>query len=340
MRPVIETHALTKRFKELRGYRELLAYPFRRPEKLAVDGISLRVPRGETFGLLGPNGAGKTTFIRMLSTALVPTSGGASVAGHDVVRDPRSVRGAIGLVGGEERSFFGRLNGRRNLAFFAALRGLPRRSAERQIEELLRRLDLAADADRPFEAYSSGMRQKLAIARGLLGEPEVLFLDEPTRALDPISAREVRSVVAEYVVGELGRTVLLATHVLSEAEELCDRVALIQAGRIVALGPVGELRQSLRPGIRCDLVLRDLPAGLETALLELPDVLELEITREGELPLVRLTLTGDGPPLAAVLRETVELGGEVFRCDLREPSLEDVYLERLGSTPARLRVAS
>jgi ABC-2 type transport system ATP-binding protein len=337
---VIETHALTKRFKELRSYRDLVAYPFRKPEKLAVDGITLSVERGEIFGLLGPNGAGKTTFIRMLSTSLVPTSGEARVAGHDVARESRSVRRAIGLVGGEERSFFGRLSGRRNLAFFAALRGLSGRAAQPQIEELLRRLDLAADADRPFETYSSGMRQKLAIARGLLGEPEIVFLDEPTRALDPISARDVRSLVSEYVVGELGRTVLLATHVLSEAEELCDRVALIQAGKIVALGPVAELRQSLRPGVRCELVLQELPAGLETALLELPDVLELEITREGDLPLVCLTLTGDGPPLAAVLRETVELGGEVFRCDLREPSLEDVYLERLGSTPTRLRIAS
>jgi ABC-2 type transport system ATP-binding protein len=336
---MIETHALTKRFKELRGYRDLLAYPLRRPEKLAVDGITLSVAPGEILGLLGPNGAGKTTFIRMLSTSLVPTSGTARVAGHDVVRDPRRVRAAIGLVGGEDRSFSGRLTGRQNLRFFAALRDLHGAPVERQIDGLLRRLDLAGGADRPFETYSTGMRQKLAIARGLLGEPQIVFMDEPTRALDPISAREVRSLIAEYVVGELGRTVLLATHILAEAEELCGRVALIQAGRIVALGPVDELRQSLRPGVRCDLVLRDLPPGLERALLELPGVLGLQVLHEGEHPVVLLTLTGDGPPLADVLRETVELGGEVFRCDLREPSLEEVYLERLGSPPLPLEVA-
>jgi ABC-2 type transport system ATP-binding protein len=336
---MIETHALTKRFREFRGYRELLKSPLRRAEKLAVDGITLGVARGEIFGLLGPNGAGKTTLIRMLSTSLVPTSGSALVAGHDVAREPRRVREAIGLVGGEERSFSSRLTGRQNLRFFAALRGLSGGQVERQIDGLLRRLDLAAGADRLFETYSTGMRQKLALARGLLGEPQLVFMDEPTRALDPISAHEVRSLIADYVVGELGRTVLLATHILSEAEELCDRVALIQSGRIVALGPVSELRQSLRPGVRCDLVLRDLPPGLERTLLELPDVLGLQISYDGEHPVVLLTLAGDGPPLAAVLRETVELGGEVFRCDVREPSLEEVYLERLGSPPVPLELA-
>ena len=336
MTPVIETQALTKRFKELRGYRDLVAYPFRRREKLAVDGISLDVHAGEIFGVLGPNGAGKTTLIRMLSTSLIPTSGTARVAGLDVTRDPRSIRAAIGLVGGEERSFFGRLTGRQNLTFFATLRGLSGEAAKRQIDLLLRRLDLASSADRPFETYSAGMRQKLAIARGLLGEPEIVFMDEPTRALDPISAREVRSLIAEYVVGELGRTVLLATHILSEAEELCHRVALIQHGRVVALGPVTELRQTLRPGIRCDVVLADyLPPGLEQSLLDLPGVLDVAILDDGEHPLVRLTLTADEPVLGAVLRELMELGGEILRCNVHEPSLEDVYLERLGSRPTR-----
>jgi ABC-2 type transport system ATP-binding protein len=338
MNAAIETHALTKRFKELRSYRDLALYPFRRAEKLAVDGISVTVPAGEVFGLLGPNGAGKTTLIRMLSTALVPTSGTATVAGHDVTKAAPAVRASIGLVGGEERSFPGRLSARENLRFFAAVRGLSRSQADREIDHLLPRLGLAADADRPFETFSAGMRQKLAIARGLLGAPPIVFMDEPTRALDPISAREVRSLVTDYLVRELGRTVLLATHVLSEAEELCDRVALVKAGRVVALGPVDELRRALRPGIRCDLTLRRVPPGLEAALLDLPDVLGLEVVDAADHPLVTLTLTGDGPPLAAALRETMELGGEIFRCELREPSLEDVYLDWLDTPLPRAEV--
>ena len=174
----------------------------------------------------------------------------------------------------------------------------------------------------------------MAIARGLLAEPEIVFMDEQTRALDPISAREVRDLVAEYLVGELGRTVLLATHSLAEAEELCGRLVLVKAGRVIADGTVDELRRTIRPGVRCELRVRELPAGLTETLREIPGVIAVE-SADDEHPLLRLALEGDGPVLAAVLRETVEAGGEIHGCEVTEPSLEDVYLEHLGS-PDRL----
>jgi ABC-2 type transport system ATP-binding protein len=327
----IETYDLTKRFRELRSYRDVVRYPWERAEKVAVDSVTISVDAGEVFGVLGQNGAGKTTLIRMLSTSLRPTSGSARVAGHDVVEEPHRIRQLIGLVGGEERSFEGRLSGRENLEFFAALQHVPRDVARRRIDELLRRLDLAGSAHRLFETYSAGMRQKMAIARGLVSEPLVLFMDEPTRALDPISAREVRDLVAEYVVGELQRTVVLATHSLREAEELCDRLILIKAGRVIAGGTVDELRRSITAGVRCELRLSSLPEGLLEALEDLPGVLALDSGVDGELTVLRLTLTEDGPALASVLRETVEAGADVFGCSVREPSLEDVYVEHLGS---------
>ena len=234
--------------------------------------------------MLGQNGAGKTTLIRMLSTSLLPTSGSARVgrARRRFRRPPRPAADRARRRRG--RSFEGRLSGRENLEFFAALQRVPRDVARRRIDELLRRLDLAGSAHRLFENYSAGMRQKMAIARGLVSEPEVLFMDEPTRALDPISAREVRDLVAEYVVGELHRTVVLATHSLEEAEELCDRLVLIKTGRVIAGGTVDELRRSITAGVRCELRLSSLPEGLLETLHELPGVLALESGIDGGQP--------------------------------------------------------
>ena len=338
MRPAIETHTLTKRFRKVRTYRDVLVYPWRRPTLLAVDRVSLTIRQGEVFGVLGENGAGKTTLIRMLTTSLLPTSGEATVGGYDVVRDARKVRGVIGLVGSNERSFFGELTGRHNLEFFAALQGLSPSAARGRIDALLRRVGLGAAAERPFRTLSSGTRQKLAIVRGLLTDPEIVFLDEPTRSLDPISARGVRRLVSDFLVGELGRTVVLATHSLGEAEELCDRLALVRAGRVVAEGTVDELRSRLGHGLRCDLQVADMPAELPDVLRRLPGVLAVEIGQNGGHTPVRLSLTDDRFALALVLRETIERGGDVLGCATREPTLEDVYVATL-TEPSALEAA-
>jgi ABC-2 type transport system ATP-binding protein len=333
MRPAIETHALTKHFRKLHSYRDLLLYPWRRADHLAVDGVSLEIAQGELFGILGQNGAGKTTLIKMLCTALLPSSGSASVAGYDVVREARRVRAAIGLVSGEERSFYWRLTGRQNLEFFAALYHVSPSDVRRRIEQLLQGVGLTNDADRPFRTYSTGMRQKLAIARGLLNEPQVLFMDEPTRSLDPISAQGVRRFVADYIIGELGSTVILATHSMAEAEELCDRVALIRTGRIVAQGSVDQLRQTLHYGVHRELRLRHMPPDLPDALRRIPGVLSLQVAREEGLHVLDLAMSAEGALLAAVLRETIESGADVYDCVTRQVSLEEIYLHTLGDAP-------
>ena len=332
MDPAIEAHALTKRFRKLQTYRDLVLYPWRRADHLAVDNVSLRIAPGELFGLLGQNGAGKTTLIKMLCTALLPSSGSATVAGYDVVGQARQVRERIGLVSGEERSFYWRLTGRQNLEFFAALYHVPGPLARRRIDDLLRRVGLAEHADRPFRTYSSGMRQKLGIARGLLSAPRVLFMDEPTRSLDPISAQAMRRLVAEYVIGELECTVILATHSMAEAEELCDRLALVQSGRVVAEGTISQLRAGLRAGVSCELRVRHMAPELPDALRRLAGVLEVTATRDDTTYLLRLMLSEEGPVLASLLREVVESGADIYSCATRQVTLEEIYLHTLKAS--------
>ena len=262
----IETERLTKRFRLLNSYRDLLLYPWQRSTKLAVDELTLTVNGGELFGLLGENGAGKTTLIRMLSTTLLPTSGRGVVAGHDVVREPHQVRRMIGLVTGDERSFYWRLTGRQNLVYFATLYHLSSHEMRPRVDALLETLGIGQYADQPFNTYSAGTRQKFAIARGLLTDPQLLFLDEPTRSLDPIAADEVRRYISQHIVGDLGRTVLLATHTLSEAEAICSRVGIIRHGRLVAIGSMDELRRRMKLGSVLELVLDTASAELMTRI--------------------------------------------------------------------------
>jgi ABC-2 type transport system ATP-binding protein len=269
----------------------------------------------------------------MLCTALLPSAGSARVAGHDVVHAAQRVREAIGLVSGEERSFYWRLTGRQNLEFFAALYHVPPAVARRRIAMLLEGVGLAEAADRPFRTYSSGMRQKLAIARGLLNQPQVLFMDEPTRSLDPISAQSVRRFVADYIIGELGSTVILATHSMAEAEELCDRMALIRSGRIVAQGPIEQLRQTLHYGIRRVLKLQHMPPELPDTLRRLPGVISVASAPQDGLYALELAMSDEGALLAAVLRETVESGAEIYDCVTYQISLEEIYLRTLGEVP-------
>jgi ABC-2 type transport system ATP-binding protein len=205
---------------------------FRRgPEKLAVSEVDLTVEQGELFVLLGRNGAGKTTLVKLLSTLVLPTKGEARVLGHDVMREDGQVRRVIGLASPDERSFYWRLSGRRNLEFWGALHDLRGRALAARIAELSERLELGEFLDRRFDTYSSGMKQKMQIARGLLGRPRVLFLDEPTRSLDPAAARDLRRLIRD-LVAESGLTALLVTHQLDECRELADRYGLMADGRL------------------------------------------------------------------------------------------------------------
>jgi len=218
-------------------------HPLRRqPPVSALQDLTLTVRRGEVLGLLGTNGAGKTTLLKILATLILPNVGQVAVHGWDVVRDADQVRRIVGLVTGEERSFYWRLTGRENLEFFAAFQGLTAQATAARIEELRQTLGLEA-LDRRFGLYSTGMRHRLAIARALLPHPAVLLLDEPTRSLDPLATAALHRLIRTTLVTELGCTIVLATHSLPEAEALCDRLAILHQGRLLACGTVAELRQ-------------------------------------------------------------------------------------------------
>lgn len=209
---------------------------------LAVNDISLEVRKGESFGILGENGAGKTTFIKMLCCLILPTRGTAKVAGRDVLKDGEKIKGTIGLVSGDERSFYWRLTGRQNLHFFSSLYNLSRAQARTRTAEIVDFLEIK-EPDKRFQEYSAGMKQKLAFARAFINDPAVLFVDEPTRSLDPEAAERLRDFIKEKLIRRQNKTIFFATHNLHEAEYLADRLAIMNKGRITALGTMCELQK-------------------------------------------------------------------------------------------------
>ncbi|MGH7572665.1 MAG: ATP-binding cassette domain-containing protein [Gemmatimonadota bacterium] len=297
----IETHELTRRFGGL----------------TAVDALSISIEQGEVVGLLGPNGAGKTTTIRMLAALIPPTSGTATVAGFRLREDDDGVRRSIGILT-ETPGLYDRLSARRNLDFHARLQGVP--DIARTVDRYLELVGLADRADDPAGTFSKGMRQKLALARALLHEPEVLLLDEPTAGLDPRMARIVRDFIASLKAE--GRTILLSTHNLEEAEALCDRVALIQ-GRLVAFDRPAALAERFFTR-RIQVRLTDAEAGA-TAARTLPFV--RDIARDGDLLTVTLT---DGAATPALVGGLVEAGARIHEVLPLRATLEDVYLELIG----------
>ena len=231
---------LTKTFPSSFGVATWIRSHGRPPRFLAADDVSFRVHRGELFGLVGANGAGKSTILQVLSGLITPDSGRVIVNGVDAAADPIGLRRQIGLCTAEERSFYYRLTARQNFEFFGELAGLSGNALRERIAFVTSLVDLEGTLDRRFETFSSGMRQRLAIARALLGEPEVLLLDEPTRAVDPVHAASIRRFVRSLVVDH-GKSVVLCTNLLEEAWELCDRVAIIVKGRIVTVATPQEL---------------------------------------------------------------------------------------------------
>ncbi len=211
----------------------------------SLESVSMSVKEGEVLGLLGPNGAGKSTLIKILCTLILPTEGEAYVNGYDVVKESERVRESLGFVTTDERSFYWRLTGRENLQFFATLHNIKSIDAKKRVEELLDVVHLKNRADEMFLNYSAGMKQRMAIARGLLNDPAVLFMDEPTRSLDPGAAKNLRDFIKEHIVNDRGKTVFICTHQLDEAEQLCDRIAILDDGRIKAIGSPADLKSSL-----------------------------------------------------------------------------------------------
>lgn len=229
---MIEVHRASMSYPVTRRYREYLLHPFRpRSRADALHDIELRVDPGTRLALVGPNGAGKTSLLKMIGGLLYPTTGGVRIAGIDTVDDNAEVRRRVGLVVNEERSFYWRLTGAQNLEFFGVLENLHGKPLRRRIVELLEMVGLAAAGDRRVSDYSSGMKQRLAIARGLLSDPRVLLLDEPTRSLDILGSVEIRQLIAEQLSGH-DRTLVVATNRIEDVLDLCDRLVIIRRGRI------------------------------------------------------------------------------------------------------------
>ena len=243
MSHVIEITGLTKTFQPSRGIAKWFSRSPIHDEIHALQDVTLHVQKGEIFGLLGPNGAGKTTLLKVLSTLVRPTSGEVKIFGYDLDRDEEKIKERIGLVYSDERSFYWRLSGRENLRFYGSLLGLHGKKIETRLQELTQLLEMEPFLDNRYDAYSSGMKQRLAVARGLLGEPDLLLLDEPTRGLDPLSSEKLLKQV-RLLSQEQQTAVLLVTHSLPDAEKFCDRIGILHQGRMVCQGRFEELRVS------------------------------------------------------------------------------------------------
>jgi ABC-2 type transport system ATP-binding protein len=291
-------------------------------ETVAVDDISLAVPEGELFGLLGPNGAGKSTLINMCCTLLRPTAGDASVNGHDIRTEMGAVRDSIGIVF-QETALDDDLTGEENLTFHARLYGLGATERRERIDEVLDLVDLDADRDRRVDGYSGGMKRRLEIARGLLHEPAVLFLDEPTLGLDAGTRRDTW----EYIraMNDTGVTVVLTTHYMEEADALCDRVAIVDDGRIVARDTPANLKARLG-GEVISIETTDDPTPLVDTLGDSDWVEAVERTTAG----VTVTPTEGASRLPDIVRVADRAGVTVTTIDRQTPTLETVFLSLTG----------
>jgi ABC-2 type transport system ATP-binding protein len=316
----VDIQALSKTFHPPRG----LARLRRQRPTTAVEDVTLQVLPGELFGLLGPNGAGKTTLIKMLCTLIVPSGGSATVAGYPL-GDVLAIRSVVGLVVTDERSFYWRLTARRNLHFFAALHGLRGEAARRRVDAVLDAVDLLSEADRWFSDFSTGMKQRLAIARGLLHEPQILFLDEPTRSLDPVSTQRLHSLIAR-LQQERALTVFLITHDLAEAEKLCTRVALMHHGCIQVVGAPAGLRSALNPRRHYSLTLDALPASLVTALQQIDPLLEAD----SAAATLRFLAAERSRELQRILDLVHASQATIQTIDGAAPSLEQVFAHYTG----------
>ncbi len=291
-------------------------------ETVALNGLNLQVSKGTVFGLLGPNGAGKTTTIRILSTLLIPNSGKATVAGFDVVKEASQVRKKIGLILGGERGLYGRLTGKENLRYFAAINHLSTSLSRRRVDEVLEMVSLTEASDRPVEQYSRGMRQRLHVARGLLTDPEILFMDEPTIGLDPVGAQELRQMIPALV--REGKTIMLTTHYMSEADELSNRIAIIDHGAIVAEGTPSDIKRKFSKVTVFEAILRKSITNAVESLSPMPGIQHVTSMVDG--PIQKLTIhVKPGVDIQETVR--IKLGIDIVESIVtRDPTLEEAYL--------------
>ena len=296
-------------------------------EIVAVEDVSFEIQEGELFGLLGPNGAGKTTTTKMLTTLLIPTGGYATVSGFDIVKQADQVRKRIGFIFGGERGLYWRLSGIDNLRYFASLYGIEPDHSKKRIAYLMELVGLTGRGDEKVGGYSRGMKQRLHVARTLLHNPDILFLDEPTLGLDPVGARDFRQVILD--LQSENKTILLTTHYMFEADALCDRIAVINRGRIIALDTPGGLKSHVKDLTVVEVETFGLPTELVTRLRALPfvDALSVEDQEQRQTLLIQ---TSRGAEAVPDILGAIE-GQRVGRVVVREPTLEDAYVRLVGA---------
>ncbi|WP_328624404.1 ATP-binding cassette domain-containing protein [Streptomyces sp. NBC_00353] len=291
-------------------------------DKTVLDGIDLTVPAGTVFSLLGPNGAGKTTAVKILSTLITADAGEIRVGGHDLTTDPQAVRAAIGVTG-QFSAVDGLITGEENMLLMADLHHLSKREGRRITAELLERFDLVEAAKKPASTYSGGMKRRLDIAMTLVGDPRIIFLDEPTTGLDPRSRHNMWQIIRELVTG--GVTVFLTTQYLEEADQLADRIAVLNDGKIAAEGTADELKR-LIPGGHVRLRFTD-PAAYQSAASALR-----EVTRDDEALSLTIPSGGSQRELRSILDWLDSAGIEADELTVHTPDLDDVFFALTGST--------
>ena len=320
---------------------ETLSRTYRRPRKrwgradpnqptefVALGGVDLEVRPGELFGLLGPNGAGKTTLIKILTTLLAPSGGKAWVDGLDVVDQAQAIRPRINMVSGGESSGYGILNVRENLWLFSRIYGVPNADVKSRTDRMLDVVGLTDKASSRVSHLSTGQRQKMNFCRGFITDPKILFLDEPTLGLDVTSARAIRKYLREWMAEKPGRTLLLTTHYMAEADELCDRLAIIDQGKVLACDTPANLKRrvqeypifelSLAPGANGVAELAKLTGVHQATRAETPNGVDLKVALSEE------------SAIGAVVQRVVQDGGKILTLKKVEPTLEDVFIELVG----------
>ncbi len=296
----------------------------------AVDGVSLQIRQGEIFGLLGPNGAGKSTTIRMLCTLLEPTSGTARVNGFDIIKQAGLVRQNLGTLLAGERSIYWKLTARENLEYFAALFHIPPAVAKKRVGELLERMELTTRANDLVEKFSTGMKQRVAIAKALIANPPILLLDEPTLGLDPQAARNLRELIAD--LKREGHTILLTTHYMEEADQLSDRIGIIDQGRIIALDTPAGLKDHIQQKDIIRLEITGWYDDLGARIQALAGVEQMVAHRMGENSLWEVSLHAENARavLPGVIDKINYNGTRLVNLNIQRPSLEDVFINLTG----------
>jgi ABC-2 type transport system ATP-binding protein len=295
----------------------------KKKEFVALQGIDFTVKKGEVFGLLGPNGAGKTTTIKILTTLLIPTSGSAMVLGNDIVREPEKIRRHIGFVFGGERGLYGRLSGYENLVYFANLYHVPPDIQRKRIPHLLEMVGLAGREREKVQGYSRGMKQRLHIARALLHNPEILFLDEPSIGLDPVGAKEMRQMVVD--LQNAGKSILLTTHYMFEADALCQRIAIINHGKIVTLDTPSGIKRHAQDLSIVEIEIAPVSVPVIEKIQTIKGVQTVSVKEQDQKQILHIQF-GHETNIKTLLNALEEIGVQIGNLYTREATLEDAYI--------------